>query len=115
MCKTCHQPILPQYYFCPNCGTKVNEPPLSTSLTTQLGIYVFSIILPLICFIFVTKWPGNTYFKSQDPKAKQIGTIAWTLIIVSTIVTVWLGIIWTENFIQSQVAATNADLSADGL
>jgi hypothetical protein len=68
-----------------------------------------------MCFIFVTKWPGVKYYKSPDEKAKQIGTIAWALIIISTIVTIWLGTVWTENFIQSQVTATNADLSADGL
>jgi len=115
VCRTCHQAILPTYYFCPNCGTKVNEPPLSTSISTQAWIYAFSIVLPVMCFIFVTKWPGVKYYKSPDEKAKQIGTIAWALIIISTVVTVWLATVWTNDFIQSQVAATNADLSADGL
>lgn len=111
-CPVCHQPILPQYYFCPNCGAKLNSAPLSTTVKTQAWIYVFSIILPMLCFIFAGKWPGTKYYKSPDPKAKQIGIIAWTLLIFSTIVTVWLVIIWTQGMIQSSVNSINTDMSA---
>lgn len=109
ICSVCHQPILPQYYFCPNCGNKINQPSLSTTIQTQVWIYAFSIILPMICFIFVTKWPGTKYFKSNDPKAKQIGQIAWVLLILSTIITIWLVYIWTQQLIQSQINAINVD------
>jgi len=115
MCQVCHQPILPQYYFCPNCGTKLNEAPLSTSVETQAWIYAFSIILPMIAFIFVTRWPGVKYFKSNDPKTKQIGQIAWALIILSTIITIWLAVVWTQNYIKKTVDSINADLSSYGI
>ena len=111
VCPTCHQPTLPSYYFCPNCGTKLNLAPLSTTVGTQIWIYAFSIILPMLCFLFVTKWPGVKYFKSNDPKAKQIGQVAWALLIISTIVTVWLAVVWTQNYINSTVAGINADMS----
>jgi len=78
---------------------------------TQAGIYLFSVILPMICFIFVTKWQGVKYFKSKDPKAKQIGEIAWTLIIVSTLLTVWLAYFFTQEAIQATEASINADMS----
>ena len=113
ICTVCHQPILPSYYFCPNCGTKINAAPLSTTVLTQTWIYAFSIILPIICFIFVTKWPGIKYVKSNDPQAKRIGYIAWTLLILSTLVTIWLAYIWTQEAIQSQINSINADMSAD--
>ena len=109
ICLVCHQSLLPQYYYCPNCGTKVNSAPLSTTPLTQTWIYALSIVLPMILFIFVTKWPGIKYFKSSDPKAKRIGEIAWTLIILSTIITIWLGYVWTEQMIQSQISSINAD------
>lgn len=109
ICPNCHQPILPQYYFCPNCGVKLNVAPLSTTLLTQAWIYAFSIILPMICFIFVTKWPGVKYFKSNDPKAKHIGQVAWAILILSTIITAYLVYVWTQQFIQSQLNAINAD------
>src|ERR1035437_6799385 len=107
ICPACHQPILPQYYFCPNCGKKLNEAPLSTTTGTQAWIYIVSIILPMICFIFVTRWPGIKYYKSNDPKAKHIGQIAWTLIILSTIVTIVLVYVWTQQMIQSSINSIN--------
>jgi hypothetical protein len=109
VCASCHQPVLPQYYFCPNCGAKINEAPLGTDILTQIGIYAFSIILPMICFIFVTKWQGVKYFKSEDPKAHRIGQVAWALLIISTIVTIWLVYVWTEQMIQSSVNSINTD------
>jgi hypothetical protein len=109
ICTVCHQPILSTYYFCPNCGTKINEAPLSTTVGTQAWIYAFSIILPMILFIFITKWPGIKYFKSNDPKAHRIGQIAWVLLIASTVVTIWLAYVWTEQTIQSSINSINTD------
>ena len=111
ICPTCHQPILPNYYFCPNCGTKLNSAPLSTTLFAQIRIYAFSFILPFIGFIFVTRWPGVKYFKSTDPKTKQIGQIAWVIIILSTALVIGLVYKWTQNTIQSTIEAINADMS----
>jgi len=114
VCPYCHQPILPSYYFCPNCGTKLNVPPLSTSVGAQAWLYIFSIILPVMCFIFVTRWQGWKYYKSEDPKTKQIGTIAIALLILSTLVTIWYAYVWTQDAIQSSVASINADMSGSG-
>jgi hypothetical protein len=109
ICPVCHQPILSQYYFCPNCGTKLSRAPLSTTIGTQAWIYAFSIILPMICFIFVTRWPGIKYYKSEDPKAKRIGQIAWALLILSTIITIVLVYVWTQKMIQSSIDSINTD------
>jgi len=109
VCSFCHQPILPQYYFCPNCGQKLNLAPLSTTVGTQAWIYAFSIILPMLCFIFIRKWPGVKYVKSSDPKTKQIGYVAWTLLILSTFLTIWLAYVWTQNAIQSSIESINMD------
>jgi len=77
ICLACHQPILPQYYFCPNCGKKIKEAPLSTTIKTQAWIYAFSIILPMICFIFVTKWPGvnisNRMIQKPNNRSNRLG------------------------------------------
>ncbi len=113
VCSYCHQPVLSTYFFCPNCGNRLHTAPLSTSIETQAWIYAFSIILPMMCFIFVTKWPGWKYYKSRDPKVKTVGVNAIVLIVLSTIVTLWVGYIWSQEFIQSQVSSINADLNAD--
>ena len=57
----------------------------------------------------MTKWPGMKYYKSNDPKAKQIGYVAWTLLIISTIITIWLVFVWTQNMIQSSIGSINTD------
>ena len=111
LCLVCHQPILPQYYFCPNCGAKINEAPLSTTVKTQILVYLFSVILPMICFIFITRWPGIKYYKSKDKKMHQIGEIAWILLIVSTIVTIWFAVVLTKQMVQSSVDSINTDFS----
>ncbi|MDR3519524.1 MAG: zinc ribbon domain-containing protein [Candidatus Pacebacteria bacterium] len=111
VCSVCHQPILPQYYFCPNCGAKINTAPLSTTPQTQAWIYLFSIILPLIAFLFITRWPGVKYYKSKDPKTHRIGQIAWALIIISSLVTIGLAWYWTQQMIQSQIQSINTDFS----
>ncbi len=111
VCPVCHQSVLPQFYFCPNCGNKLHAPPLSTSSTTQAWIYALSIVLPLICFLAISKWPGITYLRSQDEKARRVGIVACTLIVLSTVATIWYAYIWTEEIVQSQVAQINADMS----
>ncbi len=111
-CPVCHQPLLPAYYFCPNCGASVHTVPLSTTPLTQAGIYAFSIILPVVCYVFVTRWPGIKYFKSKDPKAKRIGEVAWALLILSTVITFWLAIVWTQEAVQSSLNSINAEMSA---
>jgi hypothetical protein len=111
LCSYCHQPVLPQFYYCPNCGNKLSSAALSTTPLTQAWIYAFSIVLPFICFLAVTKWPGLKYYKSQDPKAKSIGIVAWVLLILSTLVTLWLAYVWTQQILQSTISGINADMS----
>ena len=110
-CLVCHQQLLPAYYFCPNCGTAVKAPPLPTSLGAQLKLYAFSIVLPLICFLFITRWQGLKYLRSRDETARSIGYIACFLLVLSTVVTVWYGIVWTENTIQQSVSDINQEMS----
>ena len=111
ICPVCHQPVFRQYYFCPNCGAKLKSAPLKTDGATQAMIYAFSVILPFIAFIFITRWQGVKYLKSPDKKAKQIGMIAWALLIISTIIVIWLAVVWTQNAIKASVNSINADMS----
>ncbi len=90
LCPACHQPVKPEFYFCPNCGKNLQEPPLSVSVGAQTGLYFMSIITPPMCFLTIGAWHGMQYLKSADLRAKQIGIIAVVLMVVSTVVTVWL-------------------------
>jgi hypothetical protein len=105
---TCHQPILPSYYFCPNCGTRVGgkETPLETTLEAQVKMYALSIFQPMILFILYSKWHGIKYLKSDEPKARRIGQIACGLLILSTVATAWLGYqsyVWMTEALQTSI------------
>ena len=107
VCPVCHQPVQPTWYFCANCGKALTEKPLSTSTGTQAWIYALSIAMPWIAFLGLSYWPGIRYIKSQDENAKQIGIIAAVLMGLSTIIMMWILIVWTENYVQSSVNSIN--------
>ena len=110
-CPICHQGVLSAYYFCPNCGTKLTSAPLPTSSGAQLKLYAFSIVLPLICFLFITRWRGIQYLRSKDEQTRSIGYIACFLMLASTVILIWLTVVWTQNVVQQSVSSINADMS----
>lgn len=109
-CPQCHQPVLPNYYFCPNCGYSLKRAPLSVTPAAQAKIYAHSIILPIIAFITITKWQGVQYLKSDDKKAREVGLIASTLLALSSVFVVWYVIRLTNSITQASLDGINADL-----
>lgn len=112
ICPHCHQPVLPEYYFCPNCGEKLEDVPLSTSIWAQIKLYSFTFIwMPLTAYLVYTKWKGYKYFKSEDPKAQRIGTVAMVLLAISIIIfvwTTWASIVWLLQYIKAQETNVNS-------
>ena len=102
-CPVCHEPTEARFYFCPNCGTSLRAKPLSISIGVQIWIYAFSIILPIIAFIMISRWPGVKYIQSSDAKVRQVGFIAAALLAISTIVTFWLAIVWIQGVVQQSL------------
>ena len=80
-CKNCNFIILNSYYFCPNCGKKLIEPPLATSIIKQIGVYALSFFLPPFGI-----FPAIKYIKQKNTKAKIIGLISIILTIISLII-----------------------------
>ena len=60
-------------------------------------------MLPIICYLAISYWPAIKYFRSADPQAKQIGMIAIAILVISSVITFWLGIIWIQQTIQQSV------------
>jgi len=85
VCPACHNPTADSYYFCPNCGKNLKPAPLSTSATSQIGVYALSIFLPPLGL-----WPGVKYLRQNTRTAKTIGIIAIILTVISTVASVWL-------------------------
>ena len=84
-CPFCHTQIDPVAYFCPNCGKKVPEKPISTGLWPQVLLYLLSFFLPPLNLILTIR-----YLKSPDPKAKQVGLISLGLMTVGIVLAVWI-------------------------
>ena len=85
---------------------------MGTGLLDQLLLYAFSLILPWIAYLAITKWQGIKYLRSADPKSRQIGIIALGLLIASSVLAFWLTYVWVEGFLQSQLnSAANSGLS----
>ncbi len=91
-CIYCKGNISPSDYFCPNCGEKIKEKSLSTTIGRQLLVYLLSVFLPPLGI-----WPAIKYLRQQDKKSKKIGLTALFLTIASIVITSWL----TINFINS--------------
>jgi hypothetical protein len=103
ICPQCHFPVKPEYYYCPNCGTKLSEPAVATDLITQILLYAFSIILPWIAYLAITKWPGIKYLRAPDAKAKTMGLIMLALLVISSVVAFWLTYVWIQGYIQQSL------------
>jgi hypothetical protein len=115
VCPRCHFPTKPEYYFCPNCGAKLTEPPLGISVVDQLLLYGFSIILPWIAYLAITKWQGIKYLRAPDSRAKQIGVIALVLLVVSSVIAFWIVDAWAQNLMQSFSQSQTSQLNSLGL
>lgn len=83
LCRFCNAPVSDSFFFCPTCGKKLHEPPIT--IAKQISIYLVSIFLPPLGL-----WPGIKYISQKDEKTKMVGIIAIILTITSTIITVWL-------------------------
>ncbi len=83
ICRFCNSPVSDNFFFCPTCGKKLHEPPIT--ITKQISIYALSIFLPPLGL-----WPGIKYVFQKDEKTKTVGIAAIILTIISTIVTIWL-------------------------
>src|ERR1035437_8639368 len=83
ICKFCGQTVLSNYYFCPYCGKKLIEPPLT--MAKEIGVYLLSFFLPPLGL-----WPGIKYLLQKNERAKKVGTIAIILTIISIVITIWI-------------------------
>lgn len=110
ICPQCHLPVLPEYYFCPNCGQKLHVPPLKTGVSAQVWLYIFSAILPFIAYLAITKWRGIAYMRSSNARARVIGWIALGILVASSVFVFW----WTAMWIDQTINSAMTDASSIG-
>jgi uncharacterized OB-fold protein len=106
VCPVCHQSVVPEWYFCPNCGKELKAKLVRVSAATQIGIYALSVFLPPLGL-----WPGIKYLGKKGREAKIVGAIAIVLTIISSVVTTWL----TFRYLQSYLAIYSGLINSNGL
>lgn len=85
-CPNCSASILDNYYFCPNCGKKLKEPPFKFSTSRTVYILLLSTLLPPFGVI-----PSIKYMIAPDIRAKVVGIIGLILnIAILAIATIYL-------------------------
>lgn len=94
-CPFCLAPIDPTAYFCPKCGKKVREKPISTGISAQVVVYLVSIFLTP--FSLALTW---RYLKNPDPLAKRIGIISLILSLSALLIGIWTSIVFTQSLNQ---------------
>jgi len=68
LCPACHVVVRPGDYFCFNCGKNLHPAPPSMAISTLLGFFFGSLVLPPMGIIW-----GFRYMGSNDVKAKIFG------------------------------------------
>jgi len=106
ICPVCHQSVVPEWYFCPNCGKELKAKPVRVSVVTQIGIYTLSAFLPPLGL-----WPGIKYLGKEGREVKIVGAVAIVLTIISSVVTVWL----TFHYLQSYLSIYSGLINPGGL
>lgn len=76
-CPACHTQVKITDYFCFNCGAALKAKPKSLSIGSQTLLYVGSLLLPPMGYIW-----GARYLKENNPKAKMVG---WAAIVITTV------------------------------
>ena len=90
-CPVCHVQVRPTDYFCFNCGKSLKEKLKSISLSSQIGLYLGSLVLPPMGIIW-----GLRYLKQPDQKRRWVGIVA----IVLTLISLAVSIVWMVNLVN---------------
>lgn len=104
VCRSCQNPISETYFFCPYCGKKLKEPPLSTSIAKQIGIYLFAILCPPFGLI-----PGIKYLNQPDNRSKIIGLVTVLLTGFTLMMAIYYGLVMYQDF-QNALSSQGLDV-----
>lgn len=90
-CPSCRAPVSASENFCPRCGKKLKEPPLSTSVKKQAVVYLVSFFLAPFGLGYAYK-----YLKDPNPEARRIGIIVVALTVLAIALMVWVTKAFTD-------------------
>jgi hypothetical protein len=96
-CPFCNNQIEAKAFFCPICGKKVREKPVSMGFWSIFLLFILCIFLPPLNIGLTIK-----YMKSADPKAKKIG-IASLVVMLVVLVAAGISTYYLTKYISDQV------------
>jgi hypothetical protein len=82
-CPVCHTMVRQADYFCFNCGANLHPKPPSTSIESQIMLYLGSFFLPPMGVIW-----GWKYIKAADQKSRIVGYVCFGLTVVAILLIV---------------------------
>jgi hypothetical protein len=91
-CPSCHAPVSADASFCPRCGAKLKEPPLSTSAGRLTFIYLFSFFLAPLGLGYAVKYLRQW----KNPKTRTVGIVVVVLTILAIIIMIWASSAFTN-------------------
>ena len=94
-CPKCATSAPQESFFCSHCGHKLKEPPLSTTVLRQIGIYLLSFFLPPLGLM-----PGIRYLRQPSYKANFIGFACIGLTVISIAITIWASLGFINTYQQ---------------
>ncbi|OHA46461.1 MAG: hypothetical protein A3A80_04230 [Candidatus Terrybacteria bacterium RIFCSPLOWO2_01_FULL_44_24] len=98
ICPSCHAAASALANFCSQCGKKLKERQLSTSVAKQIIIYLVSFFLAPLGLGYAFK-----YIKQRDPKTRMIGIVSLALTVIAIVLMIWL----TKTFTNSLYGSFN--------
>jgi hypothetical protein len=96
-CPFCKNKIEAKVFFCPICGKKVREKPVSTKFWPVLWLFFLTILLPPLNIGLTIK-----YMKSADAKAKRIGLIS-LIVMIAVLVVAVVSTFYVTKYVSDQV------------
>ena len=96
-CPFCNNKIDAKAFYCPICGKKVREKPVSTKFWPVALLFFLSIFLPPLNIGLTIR-----YMKSADHKAKTIGKIS-LFVMTAVIVVACIAAYYTTKYVSDQV------------
>ena len=87
VCKYCSLPISREDFFCPHCGKKLKEKPVSLGIWSLLWLLILSTLVPPFGIGLTIR-----YIRAEDKRARTIGWISLIITIVALVATVWISI-----------------------
>lgn len=83
-CPVCKISVTDNDFFCPNCGKKLKDKPVTTGIGKQLVVYSICLFAPPFGLVWAWK-----YFKLGTAEGKKIGIICIILTVISLVISYW--------------------------